>query len=109
MSLRGIEKPVENLLSESFLSSRMISKNGWCPNTDIFETKNEFIIRLELSGMTKEDISITSSEQRLTIRGKREDKGPRGKVYYHQMEICYGFFERTFVLPNFLDGEKLKA
>ncbi|MBN1352267.1 Hsp20/alpha crystallin family protein [candidate division KSB1 bacterium] len=102
-------KTTENMLSELFFTSRIMSRNGWCPNTDIFETRTEFVIRLELPGVKKEDISLILSNHSLIIRGKREDVGPRGRVYYHQMEISYGLFERTILLPEGLDEKSFKS
>ena len=62
----------------------------WRPPTDVFETDESVIVRVEVAGMRESDFSISLSERLLTITGVREDPSP--KVAYHQMEVRYGEF-----------------
>ena len=79
---------------------------GWSPNTDILESEDTIIIRIEMAGVKKEDLSLKSQGDTLIINGNRFDAPHRGRVYYHQMEISYGPFEKIISIPPYLlEGE----
>jgi len=83
--------------------------NGWSPNTDIFETENKVIIRLELAGVDKENLTVRTDGNALVINGTRCDKEHNGRVYYHQMEISYGPFEKVIALSPSLQERDMVA
>ncbi len=64
--------------------------HAWRPPTDVFETDEAVVVRVEVAGMRQTDFNITLSDQLLTITGFRQDPSP--KVAYHQMEVRYGEF-----------------
>ena len=57
------------------------------------------IIRAEIAGVQPDDITLTVRNRELVIRGNRIEKPQTGRVYYHQMEISYGYFEKVIILP----------
>lgn len=74
-------------------------KAHWVPNTDMYETENGLVIKVELAGMRSDNLEITVEGNRLKISGNRPD-GCRGpKVSFLMMEISYGPFESTLELP----------
>ena len=81
--------------------------------TDIYETEGEVVIKIELAGVPKEEISIGMDGNRLLVRGVRKDESksyaPQKKKNYLQMEINYGEFERAFLLPEGLDPQSVRA
>ncbi|MHB1755899.1 MAG: Hsp20/alpha crystallin family protein [Leptospirillum sp.] len=85
----------------------------WQPMTDIYETEGEVVIKIELAGVPKEEISIGMDGNRLLVRGVRKDESksyaPQKKKNYLQMEINYGEFERAFLLPEGLDPQSVRA
>lgn len=81
----------------------------WLPSTDVYETEGEFIVRLELPGMERDEIKITFMEGVLTIRGERRNELEASRVRYHQMEIRYGPFQRAICFPVPIAKEKIKA
>lgn len=62
----------------------------WRPPTDVYETEEAIIVRVEIAGMHAEDFSISLIERSLVIRGIRRDLTERRA--YHQMEIPFGEF-----------------
>src|SRR5262245_32169991 len=82
---------------------------AWSPAVDIYETDEALIMKAELPGFAKDDISIELKENTLVIKGerKREDQVKEGN--YHRMERSYGAFQRSFMLPTTVDREKVKA
>lgn len=48
---------------------------AWYPATDIYETKDDYVFRLEVPGLAKDDINVEMNDNTLTIKGeKKEDK-----------------------------------
>lgn len=74
----------------------------WRPPTDVFETDDAVIVRVEVAGMRESNFNVTLSDQLLIVTGYREDPGP--KVAYHQMEVRFGEF-RVEVYMHWAIGE----
>lgn len=82
---------------------------AWEPNTDIFETSREVIIRLELANVSRENISIIVKNGKLNISGVRESLHVDDQVYFHQMEIHCGEFSKIIALPETLEHNEITA
>jgi HSP20 family molecular chaperone IbpA len=79
----------------------------WRPPTDVFETDEIYVVRVEIAGMDEAEISIELHEQWLVIRGIRQDVPERRA--YHQMEISFGEFLSEIELPGPIIAEKVVA
>jgi HSP20 family protein len=87
---------------------RIISRpNAWRPPTDVYETEEAMIIRVEVAGMRESDFTISLVERTLTIRGIRQDTSERRA--YHQMEIAFGEFHTEVELPYLVIADKVEA
>ncbi len=85
---------------------------AWSPNADVFESPGGLLIRIELAGVSPNDVEIQTDDQTLAVRGSRRD--PQSKetadgYRLRQMEIDFGCFERIFPLPFAVDGEHARA
>lgn len=79
------------------------------PNIDMYERKDEIVVRVEIPGVDKNDIDLTITEDSLTIKGEVK-KGEEVKDEdYYAREINYGSFTRTIALPVDVDSSKAKA
>ncbi len=79
----------------------------WRPPTDVFETDDAVVVRLEVAGMRPGDFQVALQGRTLTIRGVRyEESGIRA---YHQMEIPFGEFEVIVPLPWPIQAEQVDA
>ena len=81
----------------------------WKPPLDIYELDDEIVIKLELAGVKKKDISITQAGNRIRISGRRTTGDQKHVHAYHQMEINYGEFERTIIVSNAVRIGEVKA
>ncbi len=81
-------------------------ESEWGPNVDIGETPEEIFVVAEFPGMKKEDIKVTKEDDILSITGnkKKEKEGE-----YLLEEINHGNFSRSFMLPENVDKERIKA
>jgi len=71
--------------------SWQVRSSVWSPPTDVYETEENFIIKVEIAGMRDEDFQVTLEGKILAIAGSRPDYG--GRRAYRQMEIYSGRFE----------------
>lgn len=82
---------------------------NWQPPTDVYETEDHIVIKMAVSGIRAEDVSIVLTGDTLVIRGKRLDPSEHKKVCFYLMEIRYGTFERSIVLPKNIDENHIEA
>lgn len=85
-----------------------VSDTGW-PHVDMSENEDEIKVTAELPGVDKDHIDITVSDDRLTIRGEKEEKEERKKRDYYQSERFYGSFQRNLYLTCEVEADKADA
>ena len=79
----------------------------WSPPTDVYETEEGCVIKVEVAGMRDEDFEVAFENNILLIHGNRPDRNERRA--YHQMEIRFGRFEIAIEIPVVVDIEKARA
>ena len=79
----------------------------WRPPTDVYETDDCVVVKVEIAGMDEQDFTISLSANKLVVSGVRRD--PAAKLGYQQMEILYGHFETAVHLPRAIDVDKIEA
>lgn len=79
------------------------------PRVEVRELPQEFVLRAELPGVSKDEVKITLENRMLTISGEKKfDKRENGEnVHIH--ETTYGEFSRSFNLGSGIDESKIKA
>lgn len=102
-----IDRLFETPLSELARTSQLLS--GRTPPLDLYEDKDNFVVKIELPGMKKEDIDVSLHDGSLSISGERksEEKFEGADVY--RSERFFGHFQRTITLPAAVDAGKIKA
>lgn len=84
-----------------------VRSTTWSPPTDLYETEENCVIKVEVAGMRDEDFEVAFENNILMIRGQRLDQNE--KRAYHQMEIRFGRFEIAVEIPVVVDIEKANA
>src|SRR5437660_8375286 len=46
----------------------------WTPQTEIFKSGNNLVVRADLPGLTKEDVDVDINNDVITIRGERKNE-----------------------------------
>ncbi len=83
--------------------------SAWLPPTDVFEDDKVVKIVAEIPGVRSEDVKLSLENNVLTIRGEKRQEAEERNERVHRYERSYGTFERTFVLPNTIDPDQIKA
>jgi HSP20 family protein len=84
-----------------------VRASAWNPPTDIYETEEYFIVRVEIAGIRDEDLEVAMENNVLMISGQRSDINERRA--YHQMEIRFGKFEISVEVPTPVEVENAGA
>ena len=83
--------------------------SSWTPAVDITEHDDQFVVKVELPGVNKDDVKITLENNILTIRGEKKQEKETKKENYHRVERSYGSFQRSFTLPTTVKNDKIDA
>ena len=79
----------------------------WRPPTDVYETNEAVVVKIEVAGMNPDDFNISFSDRILTVEGVRQDKD--NKMTYHCMEIPYGEFQTRVLIPGTYNKDQIEA
>jgi len=81
----------------------------WAPLVDIAEDDKEYLIKVELPEVQKDDVKVTVEGGTLTISGERKaEKEEKGRKF-HRVERYYGRFERSFTIPDDAEPDNVRA
>ncbi|NLV71428.1 MAG: Hsp20/alpha crystallin family protein [Actinobacteria bacterium] len=110
--VRRLPNEVDKLFLEMLRGERTprYGRTAFRPNADVYYDKreNKVVVRLELPGIDPNTVSIEVDANHLRVSGIRVDERHPDAVY-QQMEIVYGRFERTVMLPPGVDNGKASA
>lgn len=78
---------------------------------ELSETADSFSLKFDLPGLSKEDIKIDLSDNRITVSGERkEERSEKDKKHRTQYsEVSYGSFSRSYSFPTPVDANKVDA
>ncbi len=79
------------------------------PTVDLYEEKDDIVVKAELPGLEKDNIEVDLSDNRLTIRGEKKQEEEVKRENYYRSERSYGSFSRTLELPSEVQTDKVKA
>jgi HSP20 family protein len=79
------------------------------PVVDLFEEKDDIVVKAELPGMEKNDIEVNLTDHTLTIKGEKKKEEEIKEENYYRSERAYGSFVRTLELPREVHADKVKA
>jgi HSP20 family protein len=79
------------------------------PAVDVRETDGEFLMEVELPGLTEKDVEVKLDNNLLTISSRKDESTEEKKNGYVLRERRASRFSRSFVLPEGVDREKIAA
>lgn len=81
----------------------------WTPLVDITEDEKEYLIKVELPEVKKEEVKVSVEDRVLTVTGERRFEKEEKNKRYHRVERSYGSFLRSFTLPDDADEARVVA
>jgi len=82
---------------------------AWKPPVDIFETADGIMIRAEIPGVNKEDVSVEVKDNILTLRGERRPDSGVEEKHFFRRERVHGKFHRAFTMRDLVDPDSIRA
>jgi len=79
------------------------------PAADVYETDEQWVVELEVPGYEEKDLSLEVSDHTLTVKGAREQVTEATEKTFRLHERLEREFNRTFVVPDEIDTEEVKA
>src|SRR4030066_88158 len=111
--LSRIPERVNQIFEEALARSRGreegLRTGMWPPAVDIYENNDSVVVKAELPGVERDQISVEVKDGILTLRGERKFEKEVKEESYHRIERSYGNFQRSFSLPVSVDQEKVTA
>jgi HSP20 family protein len=87
----------------------LTATSSFVPAVDVYEDEHKVTLKLEVPGISEDDLDIRLENNTLTVRGERKFEEEEKEENFHRIERRYGSFARSFTLPNTLDTENVQA
>lgn len=81
----------------------------WIPAMDLVETREHFVLKADLPGMTDADVKVEVENNVLTISGERKTEQEAEAEGYYRIERASDAFSRSLTLPEGIDADAVKA
>lgn len=107
-----LQHRINHVFNEPFFRSGdddELSLGSWYPAVDMFDDDDKIVIKAELPGMEKKDISVDIENRVLTLSGERNYDNEVKEENYYRRERATGRFKRVFNLPADVDSDQIKA
>jgi len=111
--MAALHNRINRLFDDTFFrtgwSDEDVSLGAWYPAVDMYDQDGHLVIKAELPGLSKKDISIDVKDGVLTLKGERSLENEVREENYYRKERAFGKFQRSFTLPADVDPNKIKA
>ena len=78
-------------------------------NIDMYQTKDNVILKSTIAGVRPEDIDITVANDMVTVKGSRKKEENIAQDDYFYQECYWGSFSRSVIIPVDIDSEHIEA
>ncbi len=86
-----------------------MGRGGLSPSVDVFKAGGNIVVKADLPGLTKDDITVKLINNTLEINGEKKTEEKIDTRDYLKLERSYGRFSRTLRLPEGLDADHVTA
>lgn len=112
-SLERLQRDMNKLFGDFFRGDirdrDFLTMREWSPSVDVTETKDAYVMKAELPGVSKNDVKITLDNNMITIRGEKRSEEEKNIDGVHRTERRFGTFERSFSLPGSVRSDQIDA
>jgi HSP20 family protein len=88
---------------------RWTAQPGWLPAVDVHEEKDRYVVKADVPGLTRDDLSISIEDGVLTLKGEKKQENESSDKDVLRSERFYGAFARAIQLPGAVDASGVKA
>ncbi len=84
------------------------TQHFWRPAADVYRTRDGWLVKVELAGVSPDELEVEIKGDTLRLAGSRRDETCTESVSYHQLEITYSRFEKTIRFPCPVEGARVE-
>jgi HSP20 family protein len=95
--------------SDANPAKEQLSFGTFTPAVDVYEDEHNLVLKLEIPGMSEDDLKVSLENSTLTVSGERKFEKEEKEENFHRIERRYGAFTRTFRLPSSVNTENVEA
>ena len=106
---RQINRMFDSFFRPGWQEESDLVPSAWSPATDIVERNNAFVLKVELPGLSKDDLTVTIQDNMLKIRGEKKQETEEKEPSHHRIERSYGAFQRCFTLGQAIRSDEIDA
>ena len=106
---RELASLFENFAEGTPTGKAQLMAGTFVPPVDVYEDEHKLVLKLEIPGVNDEDLDIRMENNLLLVKGERKFEKEEKEENFHRIERRYGSFERSFRLPNTVDGDSAEA
>ena len=108
--LMSIQNELNRLFGRTYAGTGAGTSTGaWVPSLDIFETKDMYVVNVDLAGVSPESVDVSVEDSTLTIQGERDFYKDVPEESFHRVERRYGPFARSLSLPPTASADGIQA
>jgi HSP20 family protein len=108
--LMSIQNELNQLFGRTYAGeTREGARGAWTPLLDVYETQEKFVIKMELPGVSPDDVDISVEDSTLLVRGERRFYSDQNEENFHRVERRFGEFSRSLTLPQTADAQNIQA
>lgn len=104
-----LDRTLQNWWNDNGDFEKFFAGTGWQPSVDISECDDAIEVKVDLPGIKPEDVDISVTDNRLTMKGEREEKEETKEKSMHRVERRYGSFYRSIELPAGTNADQVTA
>ena len=110
-SVFAVPRDLNRLMDDVFGGGWDVGENlrQWLPPTDVSETPEAVTLRLEVPGLSREQIKIAVENNVLSVRGEKSQETSSENETFRRTERSFGSFERSFSLPAYVNPDQVQA
>ena len=82
---------------------------SWLPAAEGWIDDGAYVIQLAMPGVDPKDVAVSWMDNVLTVKGERKAGPDTADKDYFVREVAYGGFQRSFALPEGVDGAQVEA
>jgi HSP20 family protein len=105
--LFNLQRALDSFRASSWLNSGP-SAGGTFPPLNVFRKGEDFVVIIELPGISKSELDIQVKGNTIRIAGAKSVQYPE-KAGLHRRERLAGRFDRAITVPVEVDAEKVRA
>jgi HSP20 family protein len=106
-----MERFFDGVAGQPFLKSgsRALADLHWTPSVDVIEKDDTLTIRVDLPGLTKDEVKVDVTADAITVQGERKKEIEEKGDGQYRLERAYGTFFRAVPLPEGVKPADVKA